>query len=94
MPKKEYVFKPYRVDGNQKEIVEALRAAGATVRSTAHVGYGFPDLVVGVRGQNFLLEVKTPKGKLEESQERFHANWGGSVVVVRSVEEALAACGL
>jgi hypothetical protein len=35
-----------------------------------------------------LAEVKTPKGRLSEAQERFHAVWG-CVHVLRSPEEAI-----
>lgn len=47
-------------DTNERPIIEALRAAGATV--TQLDGKGVPDLLVGFRGQTFLLEVKLPLG--------------------------------
>jgi hypothetical protein len=47
-----------KVDTNQEVIVQALRAAGATVQSLAAVGHGVPDLLVGFRNQTVLLEVK------------------------------------
>ncbi len=46
------------VDRNQPEIVAALRAAGATVEYLHAVGGGCPDLLVGYRGANYVLEVK------------------------------------
>lgn len=49
-----------RRDGNEPEIVAALRAAGASV--SALNGDGIPDLLVGYRGETFLLEVKLPVG--------------------------------
>jgi len=52
-----------RRDPNQGEIVEALRAAGASVEELDDVGAGVPDLLVGFRGRNFLLEVKSPPYK-------------------------------
>lgn len=42
-----------RTDGNQAEIVRALRSAGATVQTLHTVGKGCPDLVVGFRGNNY-----------------------------------------
>ena len=54
-------------------------------------GKGRPDLLVGYRGVNFLLEVKGPKGALNEAQERYHAEWKGQIAVVRTPEEALEA---
>lgn len=88
-----------KIDVNQPEIVEALKSAGATVRSLAAVGEGFPDLAAGFRGRTFLLEVKRPKakgqraGELTEDQERFFEEWRGQAVVVRNPEEALRAIG-
>ena len=47
-----------KVDANQTEIVKALRQVGASVQSLAATGKGCPDLLVGIRGLNFLIEVK------------------------------------
>lgn len=50
-----------RRDENEVEIVEALRAVGASVAVMPN-GDGFPDLLVGFREQDFKLEVKLPLG--------------------------------
>ena len=48
-----------RVDGNHAEIVAALRSfPGVSVCSLASLGNGVPDLIVGLAGQNYLVEVK------------------------------------
>ena len=47
-----------RVDDNQQAIVQGLRAAGCTVQSLADIGKGCPDIIVGLRSRNFLLEIK------------------------------------
>jgi hypothetical protein len=84
------------IDQNQPAIVEALEAVGCTVKSTAGVGDGFPDLIVGKAGETYLMEVKNPnqppnKRKLRPGQQKFRDWWRGSPVhVVHSVEEALA----
>lgn len=89
-----------RVDGNQRQIVEALRRAGATVQSLAAVGVGVPDLLVGLRRQSFLLEVKDPaqdpcKQRLTPAQVVWHRTWNGlPVAIVRTPEEALRAVGV
>ena len=87
-----------RVDANQGDIVEALVAAGCSVVSTARMGGGFPDLVVGRgeigRGPVFLLEVKSAKGRFTPLERRFAARWRGNYQVVRTVEDALKAVGL
>jgi len=79
-----------RIDANQAEIVAALEACGCTVLSLAEHGRGCPDLLVGLRWRNVLLEVKGPKGKLTPDQRAFLAEWRGEWYVVSSVAEALA----
>ena len=82
-----------RVDANQPAIVAALRAVGASVSLTHRVGGGFPDLCVGFRGKNWILEVKTEKGSLNKMEQDFFRDWRGQRRVVRTPEEALKAIG-
>ncbi len=78
-----------KVDRNQKEIVAALRKIGATVELLFRVGGGVPDLLVGFRQRNWLIEVKESDGGLNEEQEDWHRAWSGQVSVVRSPREAI-----
>ena len=84
-----------RVDDNQKDIVEALRAIGATVRVVTQGG-GIPDLLVGFRGHTVLMEVKDGRKKpsarkLTEAEEKFFLEWrGGMLAIVENVDDALA----
>jgi len=84
-----------KVDANQEQIVEALRAAGATVQTLAAVGKGVPDLLVGFQNQTLLLEVKDGRKppserRLTEDQLKWHGAWrGGPLAVVTDVESAL-----
>lgn len=79
-------------DGNEAEIVRALRAAGALV---------FPldrpvDLLVGWNGRWWLLEVKRPEGAVGSGQAEFMrqaASEGLPAAIVRSAEDALQAIG-
>jgi hypothetical protein len=85
-----------RVDANHAVIVGALLRCGATVQSLAAVGQGCPDLMVGFRGRTLLMEVKDgdkipSKRRLTPDQQEWHAAWAGHVVVVESVEQAIAA---
>lgn len=83
-----------RVDANQAEIVRALRDAGCSVYVASSCGEGFPDLVVGRDGHNWLLEVKVARGAQTPQQVAFHAAWRGQYAVVRTATEALASVGL
>ena len=89
-----------RVDANHAEIVRALRQVGASVQSLADIGKGCPDLLVGFRGDTFLLEIKDgskpPSARvLTPDEGAWLACWRGSPYhVVSSVDEALEAiCG-
>lgn len=85
-----------RVDVNQAEVVAALRAIGAAVAITSSLGGGFPDLVVGYRGVNWLLEVKDgnkpPSGqRLTPDEIEFHGVWGqhAPIYIVNSPQQAV-----
>jgi hypothetical protein len=87
-----------RPDATQAAIVEGLRAAGYSVAITTKVGFGYPDLCVGGKNAhgvptNWLLEVKSPGGKPNDSQREFHSDWRGQVATVESLDEALEVCG-
>ena len=82
-----------KVDANHAVIVAALRQVGASVQDLAKVGQGCPDILVGYRGQNYLMEIKTNKGKATLPQIAWHTFWQGQVVVVRDVDEALHVIG-
>ena len=81
-----------RRDASEAAIIKALVAAGATVEPIP-TGRGFPDLVVGFHGDNFLLEVKIKTGTLNAKQIDWHKTWAGSACVVRTPCEALRAIG-
>jgi hypothetical protein len=83
-----------RLDANHGEITDVLRGAGASVWSTAGVGHGFPDLVVGWQGVNLLVEVKDGRKppsarRLTADEEQFHRRWLGQVAVVMAPGDAL-----
>ncbi len=81
-----------RNDENEKEIVKALLAVGASVSKIKERDgkAGVPDLLVGWKGRTSLLEIKRPTGRVSEAQDEWHKHWKGSVVcVVRSQREAL-----
>lgn len=84
------------LDGNQNIIVQALTALGCEVFSCAALGCGFPDLIIGYRGLNILLEVKDGSLKpsrqvLTDDQKVWHKRWkrAGQVRVVLSAPDAI-----
>lgn len=88
-----------KTDANQPDIVSALRGVGASVCLLSQVGSGVPDLLVGFRGINLLMEVKDgnkppSSRKLTKDQEDWHSEWRGQVVVVTTVEEAVSALSI
>ena len=84
---------PKSTDANQAEIVADLRKAGATVFSLHEVGRGCPDILVGFRRVNYLIEIKMKSGRLRFSQVEWHWSWNGQVDVARTSEEALRIIG-
>lgn len=74
-----------RTDNNQVEIVRNLNSIGASVLDLSQVGAGCPDLLVGFRSRNFLVEVKNPAtyGKPSPTQTDFARAWRGDIILVR-----------
>lgn len=82
------------MDANQAEIVKALRKVGATVQPLHTVGQGCPDLLVGFRQVNFLMEVKDgskpPSArKLTPDEADWIGGWRAPVFIVNNAEEAV-----
>ena len=85
-----------KVDDNQKEVVKSLRDMGCSVQHLHAVGAGCPDLLVGYKGFNILLEVKNWRQKpsdqkLTADQTIWNGDWRGTVEVVNSVDQAIIA---
>lgn len=67
---------------------------GVSVVSIHVRGDGVPDLIVGHRKRNYLLEVKDPskppsKRRLTPDEEIFHKMWNGQIAVVHTLEDVL-----
>ena len=81
---------PKRVDDNHAEIVQALRAHGASCFSLARLGRGAPDVCIGFRGVTQIAEIKNKTGKLNDRQREWHRSWRGSpVVILRSTDDVV-----
>lgn len=88
-----------KTDANQAEIVADLRAVGATVQPLHAVGKGCPDILVGWRGRNVLIEIKDgsrvpSERRLNDIQVDWHAAWRGQVAVAENSEQAMAIIGI
>lgn len=85
-----------KVDTNQPMMVMVLRHLGYSVAVTSQLGKGFPDLVVGRRGINVLVEVKDPdkppsKRKLTADEMEWHDKWKGIVITAQTVDDVVQA---
>lgn len=75
----------HQVDGNASALIDAMKAMGASVERI-----GRPcDVLVSVAGVCGAAELKTPKGKLRESQVKFFARFQGPRAVLRTEAEAM-----
>lgn len=88
------MFRAARTDANQSEITKALRKMGCSVQLLHSVGRGCPDMLVGYKGNNYLLEIKDgekpeSQRKLTAEQTIWHFDWKGQVAVVNNVHEAI-----
>ena len=82
-----------RIDANQNAVVAYLRELGMSVCILSPMGKGIPDLLVGWRGLNVLLELKDgtkpPSAQGLTADERdWHAKWAGQLHTVNSAEDA------
>jgi len=82
-----------RTDANHKQIIDAIKKIPSlSVFSTHMVGKGFPDIVIGYKGINYLVEIKDGKKtksqkKLTEDEIRFHQSWFGQIIVCECVQD-------
>ena len=84
-----------KVDANQAAMVKALRKMGASVQPLHTIGSGCPDILVGWRGENLLIEIKDgtlspSRQKLTPDEAEFHGTWRGHVSIARSVDDLRA----
>lgn len=84
-------------DANEREIIEALVRAGASVQQLSVKGC--PDLLVGFvdpfTGEPIttLMEIKGDKGHLTPDEAEWIQDWRGQVYIIHTVEQALEVIG-
>lgn len=79
-----------RRDSNEKSIIKVLQSFGATVHRLSEP----VDLLVGYKGVNYLIEIKTETGTLTKKQSEFVKSWKGRYAICRNETEALFAIGI
>jgi hypothetical protein len=82
-----------RIDNNQTEIIQALEQVGATVQRLNAVKNGCPDILVGYKGVNYIIEIKSPGGLCTTQEAIWITTWKGRAFVVKSIEEAYKVIG-
>ena len=86
MPGPHHYHKP---DGNLDATVKALEGIGGKC-AKINGADGLPDIIVGWRGLNILIEVKNGIKPLRKAQEDFSAAWPGQVCISYSPEMAVS----
>jgi hypothetical protein len=88
--------KPHKKDKNHHRVTNVLHRLGCTVTDLAEVGRGVPDVLVGVNGENVLVEIKNPltqygRRGLNKRQQGFAQRWrGGPVHIIRNEDDCIA----
>ena len=85
-----------RIDSNQNETVKALRSAGMSVQILSAVGNGCPDLLVGFKKRNYLIELKDgakfpSKQELTTQEQEWRDSWAGLHIVANTPNAAVLA---
>lgn len=85
-----------KIDSNQKAIIQRLREIPSlSVVSIASVGNGIPDIIIGYKNFNYLIELKSSStSKLTEQEIKFVKGWNGNVAVCYNLDQVLQVIGI
>lgn len=84
-----------KIDSNQNSIVTQLcQIPGVSVLILSAVGHGCPDLLIGYKARNYLIELKDgekteSKKRLTDDEQKFHNEWTGQVAKCETLDEIL-----
>ena len=84
------IYRPRRKDANQSICQQAAEDDGWKTHDTHELGGGFPDFVASKTGINVLVEVKRLGEDLTPEEEKFHANWPGTIIVAYTAAGTVA----
>lgn len=72
-------------DRNHSDVVGWYRDLGCSVHDCADMGNGFPDILVGIDGEDDKVEIKYGDAGLTSDQITWHRDWKGRrPVIVRT----------
>lgn len=89
-----------KTDRNHKEIIDKCRTiSGLSVFSTHSIGKGFPDIVIGYKSKNYLIEIKDgekpqSQRKLTKDEVIFFENWNGQVDIANNFDDVKNILGI
>ena len=89
-----------KTDQNHSALLKQIRKLpNVSVCDLSGAGGGVPDVMLGTKGANLLIEIKRPDvapsaSKLNDKQEEWHGEWRGQVAIVRTLDDVLAVLGL
>ncbi len=88
-----------KIDDNQNLIVKQLRRCGVSVAITSMIGKGFPDLIIGRAGRNYMIELKDGKKtesrkQLTKNEKEFFNTWTGQINKCESFDQIATIIGL
>lgn len=75
-----------KIDEAQRALVPFLRAHGASFQSTAILGKGAPDGMLGYAGSDCWCEFKAEGEEPEPHQIEWHVRWRGAPVAILRTE--------
>lgn len=84
-----------KVDSNQAELVKQIRKIpGVSVLHIHTVGKGCPDIIIGHRKRNYLIEIKDPakfksQRKLTPDEDKFHNTWQGQIFTAETFDDII-----
>jgi hypothetical protein len=84
-----------KTDKNHKEILDQCRQIPQLSAFSTHtMGKGFPDIVIGYKGLNYLFEIKDgekPQSarRLTQAESEFFCHWKGQVNVIHTIQDIL-----
>ena len=72
-------------DAVEDPLLDVARRMGASILPISETGGG--DVILGWRGSNIMVEIKSKRGRLTPAQVEFHEDWRGQISIIRTEAE-------